>query len=100
MAETGVRSSSAARPYESASVTGRAPAVWAILNVTPDSFSDGGKWLEPAAAVDQGLRLLQEGAHVLDIGGESTRPGAAAVSADDELARVVPVVAALRKAGV
>jgi len=69
-----------------------------IVNVTPDSFSDGGAWLDPAQAVAHGLRLLDEGADVLDIGGESTRPGAAAVSADEELRRVVPVLRGLRTA--
>jgi dihydropteroate synthase len=78
---------------------GTRPAVWGILNVTPDSFSDGGRWLEPAAAVEQGLRLVQEGADVLDVGGESTRPGAAAVPADEEARRTAPVIAALRRAG-
>lgn len=77
-----------------------APRVWAILNVTPDSFSDGGRWLDPGAAVEQALRMLQQGADVLDVGGESTRPGASAVPAEEEVRRVVPVVAALRSAGV
>lgn len=66
-----------------------------ILNVTPDSFSDGGLWLEPRAAVAQGLKLLEEGAAVVDVGGESTRPGAKPVPAEEEKARVLPVVAAL-----
>ena len=66
-----------------------------IVNVTPDSFSDGGQFLDHSAAVAHGLRLLQEGADILDIGGESTRPGHAPVSADEEIARVVPVVRAL-----
>lgn len=78
----------------------RVPAIWGILNVTPDSFSDGGRWIDPEAAVEQGLRLIQEGADVLDVGGESTRPGAATVPVEEESARVVPVVAALVKAGV
>lgn len=69
-----------------------------IVNVTPDSFSDGGSFLDPGAAVDHGLRLLDEGADWLDLGGESTRPGAAPVDADEELRRVVPVVAALARA--
>jgi dihydropteroate synthase len=77
-----------------------APEIWGILNVTPDSFSDGGRWLEPKAAVEQGLRLVQEGADVLDVGGESTRPGAAEVDAAEERRRVVPVIAALAAAGV
>ncbi|NQT51504.1 dihydropteroate synthase, partial [bacterium] len=63
-----------------------------IVNVTPDSFSDGGQFLDHAAAVAQGLRCVMQGADLLDIGGESTRPGAAAVDADEECRRVVPVI--------
>ena len=74
------------------------PAVMGVLNVTPDSFSDGGRFLSPAAAIEHGLRLAAEGAAIIDVGGESTRPGAAPVSSADELARVVPVIAALRAA--
>jgi len=66
-----------------------------ILNVTPDSFSDGGRFDDPRKAIDHGLRLVDEGADFLDIGGESSRPGSEAVSADEELARVIPVVEAL-----
>ncbi len=66
-----------------------------IVNVTPDSFSDGGKFLGPASAIAHGLQLIEEGASVLDIGGESTRPGAAPVSIDTELSRVLPVVEGL-----
>jgi dihydropteroate synthase len=66
-----------------------------IVNVTPDSFSDGGRFFDPAAAVDQGLRLAAQGADILDIGGESTRPYSEPVPADEELLRVVPVVAEL-----
>jgi dihydropteroate synthase len=69
-----------------------------VVNVTPDSFSDGGLFVEPAAAVEQARRLLAEGAALVDIGGESTRPGAARVSADEELGRVVPVLEGLRGA--
>jgi dihydropteroate synthase len=72
-----------------------APVVMGVLNVTPDSFSDGGRFLSPAAAIEQGLRLAAEGAALIDVGGESTRPGAAPVSVTEELARVVPVVRAL-----
>jgi dihydropteroate synthase len=68
-----------------------------IVNVTPDSFSDGGNYLDPDAAVEHGLRLLQEGADILDIGGESTRPGAAPVAAEEEIRRVEPVIRALRE---
>jgi dihydropteroate synthase len=66
-----------------------------IINVTPDSFSDGGRFFDPADAVAQGLRLVKEGAAILDVGGESTRPGSDPVSQDEELRRVLPVVAAL-----
>lgn len=70
--------------------------VMGILNATPDSFSDGGRFLDPASALVQARRMAAEGAEILDIGGESTRPGAAAVEADTEVARVVPLIAALR----
>ena len=66
-----------------------------VVNVTPDSFSDGGRYLDPDAAVQHGLALVAEGADLLDVGGESTRPGAEPVTDADELARVIPVVAAL-----
>ena len=72
------------------------PRVMGIVNVTPDSFSDGGRFLDPAAGLDHALRLVAEGADILDIGGESTRPGATPVSEADELARVVPLTAAIR----
>jgi dihydropteroate synthase len=71
-----------------------------VVNVTPDSFSDGGRYLEPGAAVDHGFRLVAEGADLVDVGGESTRPGARRPSEQEELDRVVPVVAALAAAGV
>ena len=72
------------------------PLVMGIVNVTPDSFSDGGSYFSPAAALAQAARLLAEGADILDIGGESTRPdGAAHVPADEELRRVLPVIRAL-----
>jgi dihydropteroate synthase len=63
-----------------------------VLNVTPDSFSDGGRYLDPEAAVAHGRRLIAEGADVIDVGGESTRPGAADVSTTEEIQRVVPVI--------
>ena len=66
-----------------------------VLNVTPDSFSDGGRFADPEAAVARGLRLVAEGADVVDVGGESTRPGAGPVDAAEERRRVVPVVEAL-----
>lgn len=69
--------------------------VMGILNVTPDSFSDGGLFLDPFAAADHAARMLDEGADIIDVGGESTRPGADAVSAEDELTRVVPVIEAI-----
>lgn len=68
------------------------PLLMGIVNVTPDSFSDGGRFLEPQAALDHALRLAEEGADMLDIGGESTRPGAEPVPADEELRRVLPVI--------
>ncbi len=74
--------------------------VMAVLNVTPDSFSDGGRWVDPAAAVAHGRELISQGADYLDIGGESTRPGAGRVSVDEELRRVIPVVQGLAGAGV
>ncbi|MDY3559841.1 dihydropteroate synthase [Gemmata sp. JC673] len=74
---------------------GRRPLVMGIVNVTPDSFSDGGRFFDPSAAVAHALQLVRDGADILDIGGESTRPGAAPVSLADELQRVVPVVAEL-----
>ena len=70
-----------------------------VVNVTPDSFSDGGLYLDPERAIAHGRELGTDGADLLDVGGESTRPGAEAVSADDERERVVPVVAALAGAG-
>ena len=70
-----------------------------IVNVTPDSFSDGGLFLEAGAAVEHGLALAEEGAAILDVGGESTRPGASPVSEEDELRRVLPVVEGLSAAG-
>src|SRR5947208_4050363 len=71
--------------------------VMGILNVTPDSFSDGGRYFEPEAALRHGLELVEQGADLLDIGGESSRPGAVPVPLDDELRRVVPVVEQLAK---
>ena len=70
--------------------------VMGIVNVTPDSFSDGGRWASTQGAVDQAMRLVAEGADVLDIGGESTRPGAEPVGEGEEIDRVAPVVAAIR----
>ena len=70
----------------------RPALVMGVVNVTPDSFSDGGKYLEPAAAVDHALELVAEGAEMLDIGGESSRPGAGSIGEAEELARVIPVL--------
>jgi dihydropteroate synthase len=75
------------------------PVLMGVVNVTPDSFSDGGRWLRPDAAVAHGLALLRDGADVLDIGGESTRPGATRPLVAEELDRVVPVIAALAAEG-
>jgi len=78
---------------------GPEPAVMGIVNVTPDSFSDGGAHASTAAAIEHGMALAAEGASILDVGGESTRPGASPVPLDEELDRVVPVVDALAAAG-
>lgn len=76
--------------------TSKRGLVMGIVNVTPDSFSDGGSFLDAASAVEHGVRLAAEGAGILDIGGESTRPGAQPVDADEEMRRVLPVIRALR----
>lgn len=68
------------------------PKIMGIVNVTPDSFSDGGQWYNAAHAIDHALELIEQGADLLDIGGESTRPGATPVSVDEELRRVIPVI--------
>ena len=75
------------------------PVVMGVVNVTPDSFSDGGEWLDPAAAIAYGRQLAAQGAQILDIGGESTRPGAAPVTEHEELRRVVPVLEGLAGVG-
>lgn len=75
------------------------PLVMGIVNVTPDSFSDGGEFIRADAAIVHGLRLREEGADILDVGGESTRPGSAPISADEELERIGPVIRALADAG-
>jgi dihydropteroate synthase len=84
---------------ESSSVLPTLPLVMGIVNVTPDSFSDGGRYLATDAAVAHGLDLLTQGAAILDVGGESTRPGASVVSVDEEIRRVVPVVEQLAPHG-
>ena len=74
----------------------RSPAVMGILNVTPDSFSDGGRFARRDAALAQARRMIGDGAAIIDVGGESTRPGANPASLDEELSRVIPVIEALR----
>jgi len=73
------------------------PLIMGILNVTPDSFSDGGQFLHPQQAVRHALKMVEEGADIIDVGGESTRPGSEPVNPADQIARVVPVIAALRR---
>jgi len=79
-----------------ARLAGHDTLVMGILNVTPDSFSDGGAFVQRDRALDHALRMVDEGADIIDIGGESTRPGAVAISAEEELDRVIPVIKALR----
>jgi dihydropteroate synthase len=88
------------RPLPLAGLPHDRPLVMGILNVTPDSFSDGGKNLDMKAAVAAGHAMLEAGADILDIGGESTRPGAAAVTPEEEIARILPVVRQLATAAV
>jgi dihydropteroate synthase len=73
------------------------PVVMGVLNVTPDSFSDGGRFSEREPALRHAHRMIEEGAAIIDVGGESTRPGATAASLDEELARVIPIIEALRR---
>ena len=75
------------------------PKIMGIVNVTPDSFSDGGEFLDHDKAIAHGLMLAEQGADILDIGGESTRPGASSVSVDVEIDRVIPVISALKNSG-
>lgn len=70
--------------------------IMGVLNVTPDSFSDGGKFFAAEKAVEHGLKMTMDGAHIIDVGGESTRPGAEAIAAEEELRRVIPVIEKLR----
>jgi len=74
--------------------------IMGVLNVTPDSFSDGGLWLEPEAAIAHAVELVSQGADIIDVGGESTRPGASSVDPVDEQARVIPVISALAGRGI
>lgn len=76
------------------------PELWGVVNVTPDSFSDGGLFVSPDTATAHALQMVEQGASVIDVGGESTRPGASRVSPEEEIARVIPVVTALASAGV
>src|SRR4051812_29990111 len=89
-----------ARPWRIAhrvvDVAGRG-MIMGVLNVTPDSFSDGGRFFDADLAVERGTRMAEEGADMIDVGGESTRPGADAVPVKDELARVLPVIERLRR---
>src|SRR5687768_3312911 len=96
----------AARRAYTIRLPGRAPLqlgertlVMGILNITPDSFSDGGLRLDPDRAVADGLQMIEDGADILDVGGESTRPGAAPLPADEEMRRVLPVVERLAADG-
>ena len=73
------------------------PKIMGVINITPDSFSDGGLYINPLKALDRAFKCLEEGADVLDIGGQSTRPGAEVISYEEELLRVVPVLKLLRK---
>jgi len=88
----------AARPRW-AGLTLDRPLVMGIVNVTPDSFSDGGDFADPASAIAAGRAMLEAGADIIDIGGESTRPGAASVTQEEEIGRVAPVITALAEAG-
>ncbi|MFB0847390.1 dihydropteroate synthase [Paenibacillus oleatilyticus] len=81
-------------------LSGSKTIVMGILNATPDSFSDGGRYIDPIAAVARALEMIAQGADIIDVGGESTRPGAPAVSLEEELERVIPVIRALRQAGI
>ena len=90
----------AAPPARPPGLPDQRPLLMGVVNVTPDSFSDGGQFLDPERAVAHGLQLRAEGADLVDVGGESTRPGAAPVAIDEELRRVLPVVEALARAGV
>ncbi|MFV0320995.1 MAG: dihydropteroate synthase [Alphaproteobacteria bacterium] len=89
----------AGRQFRFCGLTKDQPFLMGIVNVTPDSFSDGGEFLSPDDAITKGLSLMGEGADIIDVGGESTRPGAQEISAEEEKARVIPVVEGLAAAG-
>ncbi len=78
-------------------ITESLPAVMGILNVTPDSFSDGGKYLDPESAVKKAEEMISQGADIIDIGGESTRPGAEKIHFEEEIKRIIPVIKEIRK---
>src|SRR5688572_23068225 len=86
-------------PREFAGLKLDRPLLMGIVNVTPDSFSDGGAFYDAERAIKHGLRLIAEGADILDIGGESTRPGAESVETEEEKRRILPVIEGLRDAG-
>ena len=86
-------------PFAGLELDGAGPRIMAVINVTPDSFSDGGDYADANAAIARGLQARSEGADILDVGGESTRPGAAPIDVDEEKRRVLPVVSALAEAG-
>jgi len=86
------------RDFAGMTITDR-PLIMGIVNVTPDSFSDGGQFHQTEQAIAHGLQLWAEGADILDVGGESTRPGAALVPLEEELNRVIPVIDGLKKGG-
>ena len=99
MIYTGCVETIASTPGQFAGLALDRALVMGVVNVTPDSFSDGGDFAEPAAAIVHGLALLAEGADIIDIGGESTRPGGASTAIEDERRRVIPVVEALAERG-
>ena len=99
MSESTVSDNTGRRPRLSGLPAAQRCLVMGVVNVTPDSFSDGGHWLDPDKAIAHGLELASQGADIVDIGGESTRPGAQRVPMAEELGRVLPVVEALAEAG-
>ena len=87
-------------PLNFAGMTLDTPRLMGVVNVTPDSFSDGGDFLDAQAAIDHGRKLVDDGAHILDIGGESTRPGSKPITLDEECGRILPVIDGLADIGV
>jgi dihydropteroate synthase len=96
---SGGRPASAIGPRVPGLPTGQRCLVMGVVNVTPDSFSDGGTWLDSDKAIAHGLELVSQGADIIDVGGESTRPGAQRVPMEEELSRVLPVISALARVG-